>query len=837
MSVEPSVSAFLRNTQNTHTPAVLASAARMILVLRTFTDGKVEEMSPQECTWLSETLETFLQYSEEEQVKSMEEQASRSSAPPLFSKGMMGIMNFLQILFTLRNEPRYQNWRRVVICIKGLIEHGGQDEWTKNSVYHKDGSVSVVDASLQEVLNLVCFATLEERQSPEDKQDRIDSLFQCLLNSKWKENNICFGGIQHGLLFLLNGWNGVFFIEDTLAFLIDTTRVFLNEKLREAIPDLSPRQVFLFGWLRGPTSEVSEWLTAQSGALQPVLVEACQKYGLDPQDKKINDLIESLLSLSPALDDFREAICIGNILNLQTFSKARNFLGASSDARNATLGRIQEEIARATHPTPVLLQACQSFMVLEEALQLLVKHASRLMFVELESDRWRQAVDSAADTSFGLGDASKALRESLQLAFERFPEVDLETIRPLIALVNAQLLEFEQRFKTDLIENFFVQTDEAQEVQLNYLYEHQEQYILTDATLAHWIAENSEPDEAAVVALSPYEINRILLHALLEKRERWTEIFRSALKMVLAWFKRDDLNPREKSFRAAYPLSFLFSFDMLEVYAFPDIEWDFITLAQKVYVGELGTEVLRDMLNTHGDLPEAVFPQLKYYLQHHEQFENQKQLLLLSWCGLAAEQKDPELYVLAQSRLNQQIMTALDLMKVFRHKATSTQVERIFDAVQNRWNVLITNIDDLMTVLYGDELTPKRAASILNAIQDRWVQLMTNGRALAEVFRSCCLELNQKVEIFNFFAKQHPRTNSQIKDAYNLLIGKRSYWCLREEEVVNIYEALLPPPSVLPKSLLRVSEQPSRFRYDEDQRDEDKCSASGSSSAPSSGAK
>ena len=59
--------------------------------------------------------------------------------------------------------------------------------------------------------------------------------------------------------------------------------------------------------------------------------------------------------------------------------------------------------------------------------------------------------------------------------------------------------------------------------------------LLSDEYLERWLSEKASSECPEALDISAYDINRILIHALLTKPSKWTKHFSNALKLVTDW--------------------------------------------------------------------------------------------------------------------------------------------------------------------------------------------------------------------------------------------------------------------------------------------------------------
>lgn len=685
------ISAHIANTQSTHGTAAQASAARLIVQLR--------QDFPQSVTDLSE---------------------ATKDRPAC----QAGIRLFQRYILDPKHDFEAEERCLVNEHLKTILEHGGRDHWTTNRYYNAaTGTVETVDASLREVLNLVCLATFqiefypEGQRSSTDTDARVLSLFKCLLDLK-RHQDMCLGGQQHELLFLLNGcYRNMHLIEDIDAFLLDTTKMHLADAV---IKHPESFQLTL-AWLRNVNEEadqpkVLEWLSEQANnVLRVKLLASCAEFGLNPADESIIKKIDVTLAnianfelpngIYPA--DSRVVPLIAGLLRAKPLV-IQNQTQTFFIARNAALELAKESLKNCRSFADISTQL-KDFASAEAILGRMIKYKKLSVIIGREEGTLQSCLTQLCVVMYKyyrkvtLGNFGFSNKESL-VRFQALQQTFLEAD---IAFSNNNHIEF--------ITNFFAHLNNNRQFiaslnRLHIIHKHKS-LALTDADIQRImipgnnhagmketgnVSDPSAPAAAqAVVELRPYEINRVLLNTYLVPLGAWSEPFCAALSRIVAWLL-DGENHRAEllmtSVQAVYPKQYLLDLQFLILIAKSNLSIEFKNKISLEY------QSIIPIIHGHN----LIF---RFFSNCYE-IERGRRLIA----------------ILGSELFSQWILTVKDLAELFISVPWSeANLSQIVTAVQGRLSdpSFIRNADDLRILLNQSKLSSELLGQVLEAAQSR----------------------------------------------------------------------------------------------------------------------
>ena len=535
---------YLDHSQSTHNSAVEASAAKLLIRLReVYQDNQKMDLTERDIQCLTNLLESkqaaVLASSSEENTSANEDR-----------KSIAGIVQFIKYIKALP-EGSYGTGKIQTVFeqIKSYMVWG-EDHWSKNQFLNTQDELQVeweVSASVAETLNLVCLASLDQQKTSDAavRRAHVDSLFQCLLDLSPKDQ-MCTGGHQHDLLFLLNGWfEGMFLVEDINLFLHETTSLYLANCLKTDFQNPSELFQFVLNWVKSSYNaivpeesyqKIKNWLNSKREELASHLLEACKKQGFRDKEssgfkEKIKMLIDEIEYVEPPSEiDSKTFVWMREVL------KAKPILGRLGEmavARNRTLEKAKAMIDRAQTFEEVECEALKTFLLMDALFQNVMKFESLTLFVsecEYDLKKLIETLQELLTRYFdGFGQEQDAV---LLMRVEENKLVFFESIRQFQRDLHREFVEnFFSNFKSVRVENN-VEAETTLLMNLN-LRNNQNQLILTDEILDRWLRLRDE--QTAELTISVYELNRILLNALLVHPREWTLLFNQVLQIAVDW--------------------------------------------------------------------------------------------------------------------------------------------------------------------------------------------------------------------------------------------------------------------------------------------------------------
>lgn len=471
-----------------------------------------------------------------------------------------------QMLSIVKTHPGFEKWSNSDI------------QWSQNNIYNAElKTPEVVNASPAETLNLVCAALFDPSHLvagasvDEDSSARIHSLFNYLKNlfEEEKKGNytICAAGRQHGILFLLNHvfcenphQPAMMLIEDQNTFALNELSQFIKTQL-EASPDKS-------------SEVVSDWILYQNGMIErevdPVIAFLRQRF---PSDQKDNldanwkSALDKYLKNQFAAFGLNPATCqssaladniayiqpptvnplLAELLKSQPLS-ANGSLESLTEQRNRALEKLKTQLRSNAQLSS---DEIASLYVAEMLFQKLYKHRYHALLIGADDPAYQAALQNA--------------EAELKHIFETHSRSQQFEI--VHAEYQKQLDKLDKRSYYDFIENFFVRETGfwAKESKLEEirdqspLEEGVHPFLVTDHAINEWFLENTASEYPGVIDVTPYEINRILLHVLILKdrpnQQRESIIFSRAVELIVTWIiepDQDSDSESKKSLKKTY---------------------------------------------------------------------------------------------------------------------------------------------------------------------------------------------------------------------------------------------------------------------------------------------
>ena len=479
------------------------------------------------------------------------------------------------------------------------IWNANEAHWSCNSFYdQKTKTIEKVTACPAETLNLVAaalqdkkhFFSADHKTAKEDCKKRCGLLCSVLLKlekiSIELEHQVCSTGRQHELLFLLNHTyldkarsehdaTPIVLTEDIESFLLGALSTHVRTSL-SALDD-NKQQALIAAWVlfnnpalnTAPNNEdapeeehplisflcqsqkpVANSNAAAAAAYPPTapdtkdlviyLKDACARIGVNPEEEnikeKINNVASNVAYLEPPHEEKWSSIKFAD-----TLLKIQPYAITSSDLlmrqRNDALIILQNNVRKllaaiTSEDNDAAIALCTlstrmtNFFQLNEAALHLFKSASFTVFFE---EKEREFFDARKDyyalvlvhfrsNIVDITDDFKNKKARFLIAEEALKkEQNIEFVINCFAALGCYGMQHNDFF-TRITENAAL-------------------YLVTDKTLESWysIHVTQEDSGQQTWSLSPYEINRILLHALAYHPHSWTTAFCQTLKLIVDW--------------------------------------------------------------------------------------------------------------------------------------------------------------------------------------------------------------------------------------------------------------------------------------------------------------
>ena len=370
------------------------------------------------------------------------------------------------------------------------------------------------------------YQVLEPSDAEKDLIDRMRTLYNCL--NKLVEAPVCHVGQRNEITFCLNkSYPGVNIIEDINAFLMETLVGFIETKLGL----LPAEQQFSLLCQRLHPEETenavyNKFLAPFKKDAEHVLETRCQDNGINPQDnelrKKITDFIKALSMLPAPVGIHRTGPQARTLFEVLYYTRP-HLLDAPL---TLCLNRVKADLHACKTFADFTAKGLPQWVDYYELWQAIKKYQA-LPFLGAEENQ--------------LKDVIAHLLTRLPAYFQRFPEADNDTVTAIDTAKQLFIKEtsaFKKAHNIGFIENFFGLWDSADKKTRYQLYSRlrheQEKIRLSDSTLAHYIESNRA---GQVLHITPYIINRILLHALLVSPQQWTPVFYACFSRIFTFIR------------------------------------------------------------------------------------------------------------------------------------------------------------------------------------------------------------------------------------------------------------------------------------------------------------
>lgn len=504
---------------------------------------------------------------------------------------------------TLSIEEKRGIFKQVSVIARtypGGVWDGNHTQWSINGRYNpntKEEEQSLTSPA--ETLNLVCralldktrYLSLDEKSAERDLAFRIETFYTHMLSlqQQVEAGNLekCSAGLQHDLLYFLNRTyldkpksdkgQPIILLMDTDSFLLETLSLFIEQRLGSHA-NQSSRTSLVLDWIRWQVDVSSDpeqcplvhWLRTQfppksdnpdSGwkqACKEYTAARCSEFGLNPNYCPIDAFVDMLPSI-PIPSNVVTPLA-GEVAAIRPLPIQGNppfpdqSLQQLIDLRNEAL-RIFRDFRPET----------EWYKAHSEAVHAL--YSAAMSVASLHHYQEVTLLIGAEDSEFLR--VREALKTFLLPYFSTYtPEAVYSS--PEFEKIQTDYKAAERVFltssQTDFIANFFALIEDKNQWDASWSRLQAMQsdgaalhsLVLTDETLETWRRTSSSVSEdgTAVLDITPYAINRFLLHGLLVDPAHWTPAYCHYLLLGAEWLSSPSV-PGEslalRSLKEAYP--------------------------------------------------------------------------------------------------------------------------------------------------------------------------------------------------------------------------------------------------------------------------------------------
>ncbi|MGE3920273.1 MAG: hypothetical protein AB7F64_04910 [Gammaproteobacteria bacterium] len=667
-------------------------------------------------------------------------------------------------------------------------------QWSTNRIWNAQTKREErVIASVAETLNLVSCALLDTHrfEVSDDELKKIDSetehaqklaemvekdmslrlenLFNLLLELQEEVErghlNKCSAGRQHDLLWLLDkryldkpvapgqglgDANPIELIEETKAFLLDSLSEYLIHLLN--CLDEKRQSTLLLDWVQWyaglsdneecrvlavlrmayPSNNQTPDSGWQANCLA-FLTERCEQYGLNPSAYVLEQMIANLGNIRIS------KLVNVSVLLVQELSGAPVQSEAGYTEPLLSCIRIRNRVLKYfkiyLNAKKLLgrTEAVKAFYRAEFIFQSLLKHVGYFLFMGVE-DEFKQSFEAVTPllTTYYKAYLSQ---QTLPVGF------DLKKLDYLALVAKFK----QQNPMVDFVENFFVKmginvVNQAQQLGLldKLTIEQKNGILVPDEMIARFMQSHVVvTDNQAEVALSSYEINRLLLHGLLTYQTGWSKGYCDAMIWLIPQLLAPDdasVSVSLRSLKAAYSKQFLSNLltmalierdeatlsESKEIYRNFSLEQvnqsffllDFLVSADRA---DMRTKILETLQAHLGTLIQNFDQLRKLFTDSEEQLSEAETTIILD-----AVEDRLGIWIQHYQQLH-------ELFQLSEAQLSLAQRTMILDAVKNRLGIWIQHYYQLHELLQLPEaqLSEVQRTVILDTLKDRlgiWIE-------------------------------------------------------------------------------------------------------------------
>jgi len=765
----------------------------------------------------------------------------------------------------------YEQIQVIVNLFPGNLDYytPQQQHWSINTACDANGKqLEKLETSPATALNLVCKAIFDMKHcfSLAGKKEinlryRVESFFTWMRDLRRQTNEgfreKCSAGLQHDLLYLLNkvylGSDNqpVELLMDTQSFVKNSLSLFVAKKIEDKCSEDEANSLIL-AWMQylatptvpgdssAPEAPILVWLRKIMPAKDPdadaawklqcgkFLRQHCWDFGLNPPNNVVEGFIsaEIIADLPVPTEHNTMLPLVMEIFKQQSFLLPPSIGDISQhpyaifDLGNKALATFKAGIGvehLSTKSEKIENLKVADFFSALDCLTSLYRYRDLTIFIGSEEVGFKTAqeelksllLDYFTEYSIGKGlptDKFETIQHNYKKQERKFLNQDnVQFIENLFAVVR-------DMHKSDVDKVWHklmaLQTSERSTHPL----------LLSDAAIKAWIkqatATPDEGDNLTIIDVTPYAINRLLLHGLLQPPHQWSTLYCKHLLLFIDWLKQPSSADEAlslKTLKQSYTHTFLnnlrfiaslaqsldgdlmqlissqffigqsFFYNMLhsnfllKVFAHNFTEAQFSKILTAV-AGELGTWIenaheLSSLLNSYGltdghhaQILTAVAGQLGTWIKNTGE--------LVSWLNFYAltPEHRTQLLTAVAGQLGAWIKNTDGLVSLLNlNTLTPEHRTQIFTAVAGQLGTWIKNTGELFSLLNLNTLTPEHCAQILTAVAgqlDTWIK---NTDELFSLLKR------------NRLTKEH---RAQILTA---VAGQLSIWIKNDDELASLF--------------------------------------------------
>lgn len=503
------------------------------------------------------------------------------------TSSIKGTLQFIDYVNRLPSERLTLEDKKMIVeqtmAIASLYPGGvwdtDQEDWSINRFYNKaTGAVEEMMTSPAEALNLVCTALFDETRYltaegswEHDLDLRITTVYKDLLHLRKQiisgSLEKCSAGLQHDVLYFLNrayldkiaseGGKPIEMLMETGSFLLGSLSAFVMEHIIERRADSSTNEMLL-AWVCWEAKRAEDdiehpmmvWLqgiiASPEIACIDYLKSRCEEFGLNPRDSRIPEYAAALQSIPVVLPQAGILPLIADIMRMDVLAiPPTNPVSQGPDSiydliklRNSALVQFKEQARHLTMQTAI--EPISDLFRALTYVDSLYRYRDLTMLVGVDDGQFEAT--------------RSALKDMLQNYFtdysldKRIPSEEFDARCSSYVAAHA----FLNQSNVGFIENFFAValTDDDKKKNWDKAWASLEALrggmdrlhplILSDEALRDWHrqSESISADGSAVVDITPYAINRLLLHGLLLPANEWSPLYCEYLALVTDWLLR-----------------------------------------------------------------------------------------------------------------------------------------------------------------------------------------------------------------------------------------------------------------------------------------------------------
>lgn len=373
--------------------------------------------------------------------------------------------------------------------------------------------------------------------------DRLANFFSVLFRVQM---GICHHGVRNELIFLLNGnysldnKNSVVLIADAELFVIGWIRDTIGEAYANAYKnanDVTKKQFekTILSWMKEVKPQVMLSLVGNEDSIRNKLVILFLSHGLNPEDTLIKTPIDNMfldLSFAYSQEYYPPSLeAVNNLFNAvengdTVYEKGLKKITTWIDAEFESANKVHEK----------------RVIEIDNVYQVYKRILKYKPYLSMTAENLMQSVLIKSHAYFD------------DLADGRFPELTDE-FREEISQLNKIIDHFLKDNLQSHIENFFKHWFDSEDNRdtdtlrryCNLLLDDKVQSKLTLDDHCALLQSFKDIDAGILLnfEISPYQINQIFLHAIVNSPEHWSPLFAKAFQLTLAYIKHKIIQPDE----------------------------------------------------------------------------------------------------------------------------------------------------------------------------------------------------------------------------------------------------------------------------------------------------